>query len=463
MNHAPSKKLFGTDGIRCVANQANMTPERVVKIGQALGFILKRDYRGWKPSVLKKVVVGKDTRLSGYMVETALSSGLNSMGMHVQLLGPLPTPGIAYLTRNLRAASGVVISASHNAYPYNGIKVFNHLGDKISDALEEEIEHLVLHEDLTKELAQGDMIGRTRRIDDSQGRYIVFVKNTFPLSMILDGVKVVLDTAHGASYQVAPAIFEELGAEVIHMGHQPNGLNINHGVGALFPEKLAEKVVESKADIGISLDGDGDRVILCDEKGKILSGDHILTLCAIAMKEEGKLHNNTIVATEMSSYGLKKTLAREGITVLTTKVGDRHVLEKMKQHNCLLGGEKSGHIIFSEYSSTGDGCIAALKVLSIMRQKGFPLSELGVLLEEVPQVLLNCKVACKRNLEELSSYQKVLKKIQHSLQDRGRVLVRFSGTEDKLLRILVEGNDQEEIQSYAQQLSHILKSELAGL
>lgn len=338
-------RLFGTDGIRGTANQYPMTPDMVVKVGQAIGYILQKQTLPWA-SPTRKVVIGKDTRLSGYMIEQALASGLNSMGVHVQLVGPLPTPGIGFLTRNMRAAAGIVISASHNAFHDNGIKVFGHDGFKIADHFEKEIERLVLDEDMTRFLPPSAQVGRTRRIEDSQGRYILFVKNTFPLEETLDGMRIVLDTAHGAAYKVAPAIFTELGAEVIQLGDEPNGTNINDKVGALYPARLAEAVVQFRADVGISLDGDADRVIMVDEKGNIMNGDHILGICALHMKKKGTLRNNTLVVTQMSNFGLEKKMKESGIQVVKTGVGDKYVVEEMRKNNFSLGGEQSGHIIF---------------------------------------------------------------------------------------------------------------------
>jgi phosphoglucosamine mutase len=336
-------KLFGTDGIRGTANQYPMTPDVVVRVGQAIGYILQRQALPWV-SPLRKVVIGKDTRLSGYMIEQALASGLNSMGVHVQLVGPLPTPGIGYLTRNMRASAGIVISASHNAYQDNGIKVFGFDGFKISEEIEKEIERLVFDEDLTKYLPPSAEVGRTKRIEDAQGRYIVYVKNTFPLEYTLDGMRIVLDTANGAAYKVAPNVFEELGAEVIQLGNQPNGTNINDKVGALYPAKISEAVQHFRADVGISLDGDADRVIIVDEKGAIMNGDHILGLCALHMKKKGTLHHNTLVVTHMSNYGLEKKMNESGIQVVKTNVGDKYVVEEMRKHGYNLGGEQSGHI-----------------------------------------------------------------------------------------------------------------------
>ncbi|MCX7979298.1 MAG: phosphoglucosamine mutase, partial [Bdellovibrionaceae bacterium] len=417
-----------------------MLPEVVVKIGQAIGYLLKEGKMP-SPSQVRRVVIGKDTRLSGYMIEQALASGLNSMGIHVHLVGPLPTPGIGYLARTMRAAAGIVISASHNAFQDNGIKIFAADGFKISDELEREIEKLVAGEDLTRHLPESRDIGRTRRIDDAQGRYIVFVKNTFPLDLTLEGLRIVLDTAHGAAYRVAPAIFEELGAEIIQIGDEPNGTNINDKVGALYPAKLSEAVKEYRADVGISLDGDADRLIMVDEKGEIMNGDHILGICALAMKERGQLKKNTLVVTQMSNFGLEKKMNENGIQVVKTGVGDKYVVEEMRKNGYNLGGEQSGHIIFLDHTTTGDACIAALSVLAVLRQTGKKLSELNKMIEDVPQVLVNCRVKKRVDLSELNGYQELVRDIENRLKGKGRVFVRFSGTEP-VVRVLVEGPDR---------------------
>lgn len=453
-------KLFGTDGIRGTANVYPMTPDMVVKVGQAIGYILQRQELPWS-SPQRKVVIGKDTRLSGYMIEQALASGLNSMGVHVQLLGPLPTPGIGFLTRNMRAAAGIVISASHNAFHDNGIKVFNYDGFKIPDTMEKEIERLVLHEDLTKFLPPSHQVGRTRRIEDSQGRYILFVKNTFPLEYTLDGMRIVLDTANGAAYKVAPAIFTELGAEVIQLGDEPNGTNINDKVGALYPAKLAEAVIQYRADVGISLDGDADRVIMVDEKGQIMNGDHILGICALHMKKKGTLKQNTLVVTQMSNFGLEQKMNESGIQVVKTGVGDKYVVEELRKNGFSLGGEQSGHIIFLDHTTTGDGCVAALNVLSVMKQTGVRLSELNRIIEDVPQVLINLRVKKKKELETIPGYTKMCEDITKKLNGKGRIFVRFSGTEP-VIRVLVEGPNKVEINHYAAEIAEFLETHLSG-
>ncbi len=454
MNH-----LFGTDGIRGTANIEPMTPATVSKIGQAIGLLLQRDVLK-STSPVKKVVIGKDTRLSGYMIEQALASGLNSMGVYVQLVGPLPTPGIGYLTRTMRASTGIVISASHNAYMDNGIKIFGSDGYKISEAIEKEIEKLVLHTDLTDFLVPSQNVGRTKRIEDAQGRYIVYAKNTFPLDYTLDGLRIVLDTANGAAYKVAPAIFEELGAEVLQLGDSPNGTNINDKVGALYPAKLSEAVKEFRADVGISLDGDADRVIMCDEKGHIMNGDHILGLCALFLKNKNMLKNNTLVVTHMSNFGLEKKMKEHGIQVSKVGVGDKYVVDEMRKKGFNLGGEQSGHIIFGDHTTTGDGCIAALSVLAVMKEEKKKMSELNQIIEDVPQVLINCRVKNRKDVNSIAGYKELIEKIEMELKGTGRIFIRFSGTEP-VIRILVEGPDKMKINQYAESIARLLEKELS--
>lgn len=458
MSSTPAK-LFGTDGIRGTSNQFPMTPEVVVRIGQAVGYLIRKKIIS-SPSQANRVVIGKDTRLSGYMIEQALASGLNSMGIYVQLVGPLPTPGIGYLTRTMRAAAGVVISASHNAYQDNGIKIFGPDGFKLDDKLEREIELLVADENLSKMLPSSKEIGRTRRIEDAQGRYIVYAKSAFPLESTLDGVRIVLDTAHGASYKVAPAIFEELGAEVIQVGNQPNGVNINDKVGALHPSLISQGVVQYRADVGIGLDGDADRIIMIDEKGKFINGDHILAICAVHMKSKGLLKHNTLVVTQMSNFGLEKKMDEYGIKVVKTNVGDKHVVDEMRKGGYNLGGEQSGHIIFLDQSTTGDGTVAALNVLSIMRETGKKLSELANIFEDVPQVLINCRVRSRVELKDISGYEKLLKSKEAELGNEGRIFIRYSGTEP-LIRILVEGTDKKIITSIAEEMASFLEKQIS--
>lgn len=452
-------KLFGTDGIRGTANSHPMTPELVLRVGQAMGYLL-RQQPSRRPGSDRVVLIGKDTRLSGYMLEQALSSGLNSMGVRVILVGPLPTPGIGFLSRNMRADAGVVISASHNAYQDNGIKIFDADGFKIPDEMEREIERLVHKGDLNSHLAEPEKIGRTRRIDDAAGRYIVYAKNSFPLNMSLDGYRIVLDCAHGAAYKVAPAIFQELGAEVVVLNNDPNGYNVNDKVGALFPQKAQEAVQKYRADVGITLDGDADRVIMIDENSQILNGDHILAICALHMKQLGKLRSAAIVATQMSNYGLDQLMQSHGIKVVRTDVGDKNVVEEMRKNGHNLGGEQSGHIIFLDHSTTGDGCVAALNVLSVMKAEAKKLSELHDVFTDLPQVLINARVKERRDLGSVSGYNELIEELTDRISGSGRIFVRFSGTEP-VVRVLVEGRDKKLISQYAERIASLLQRELS--
>jgi phosphoglucosamine mutase len=453
-----ARRLFGTDGIRGTANKFPMTPDVIVKVGQAMGLLLRQHPRksGHKPMVL----IGKDTRLSGYMVEQALASGLNSMGVGVQLTGPLPTPGIGFLARNMRVDAGIIISASHNPFDDNGIKIFGADGFKIPDSMEREIERLVDEDELVEHLASGDSIGRTRRIDDAAGRYIVYAKNAFPLNLSLDGMRIVLDCANGAAYKVAPAIFSELGADLVVIGDEPNGYNVNDKCGALHPETLCDAVLKYRADVGISLDGDADRVIMADKNGKVVNGDHILAVCAIHLSKKKALPQNTIVATQMSNVGLDLAMKRHGIYVVRTDVGDKNVVEAMRQQGYTLGGEQSGHIIHLDHSTTGDGCVAALNVLAVMRAENKSLHELSATMEDVPQVLINTRVKNRKDLASIPGYTKLIEAAEKKLAGRGRCFVRFSGTEP-LVRVLVEGPDKNQIDQLAEEITQFLQSELA--
>jgi len=462
MSEARKKRLFGTDGIRGEANVWPMTSDIVVKVGQALGHILKSQPLPYENKGQVKVVIGKDTRLSGYMLEQALASGLNSMGVYVLLVGPLPTPGIGFVARNMRAHAGIVISASHNPFQDNGIKVFGFDGYKIDDAIESEIERLVLEEDLNRLLVPSAQVGRTKRIDDAQGRYVVFAKSTFPEKLTLDGMRIILDTANGATYKVAPRIFEELGAEVIHLGQSPNGLNINDKVGALYPSGLSEAIKQYRADIGVALDGDGDRLILVDEKGQVMNGDHILGVCALHMKKRGLLKNDTLVVTQMSNFGLEQKMTENGIQVHKTSVGDKYVVEAMRQNQFNLGGEQSGHIILLDHSTTGDGCIAALKVLEIMKDTGVKLSELNKVIPDLPQILINVRVKNKKDLRSLDGYSDFIKNLEKELGATGRIFIRFSGTEP-VIRVLAEGPDKLQIADIASRVAEYLQSQLGAM
>ena len=453
------QRLFGTDGIRGTANKFPITPDIVVRVGQALGLLLRRMPVG-RQGQKRMVLIGKDTRLSGYMVEQALASGLNSMGVGVQLTGPLPTPGIGFLARNMRVDAGIIISASHNPHFDNGIKIFGADGFKIPDSMEREIERIVFTEDLSAHLVSADNIGRTRRIDDAAGRYIVYVKNSFPLNISLEGLRIVLDCANGAGYKVAPAIFSELGADLIVLGDEPDGYNINDKSGALHPNRVIEAVERYRADVGIALDGDADRVIMIDGKGEIVNGDHILAICAIHLSKRKSLPQNTIVATQMSNVGLDLAMKKHGIYVVRTDVGDKNVVEAMRANGYSLGGEQSGHIIHLDHSTTGDGCVAALNVLAVMKTEGKVLAELKDTMEDVPQVLINTRVSKRTDLSTIPGYQKMIERAENQLKGDGRLFVRFSGTEP-VVRVLVEGRDKTEIGKLAEEIAKFLQTELA--
>jgi phosphoglucosamine mutase len=446
-------KLFGTDGVRGVANTEPMTVETALKLGRAAAHVFKNEERR------HRIVIGKDTRLSGYMLENALVSGICSMGVDVLLIGPLPTPGTAYITRSLRADAGIMISASHNSYEDNGIKFFSRDGYKLPDSTEQQMEQLIASGELDAIRPTAMDVGKAYRIDDAQGRYVEFVKNSFPKGMVLDGLKIVLDCANGAAYKVSPRILMELGAEVILLNNDPDGMNINKGCGALHPEGIRNVVLSEEADLGICLDGDGDRLIMVDETGNVVDGDHIMGISAIDLKNNNSLEGNLLVATVMSNYGLEKSMQENDIRMLRTKVGDRYVMEEMIKRNASLGGEQSGHIIFKEYTTTGDGMITSLQVLRIMRSTGEKLSSLKRTVKKYPQVLLNIKVKEKRPLEKIPTVQKVLESVQNKLGDDGRLLVRFSGTEN-IARVMIEGQKQKEINDLAESIAKTIRKAL---
>ena len=446
-------KLFGTDGIRGRANSYPMSPELVLKLGQAIGIYFQRQHD--RP----KILIGKDTRRSGYMLEQALCSGMCSVGADTLFLGPLPTPGIAYLTRGLRATAGIVISASHNPYYDNGIKIFGSDGFKLADSAELELEQMVLSMEFSHELPTGKGIGTARRIDDAIGQYAVFLKEQFPKHLTLEGMRIVLDTAHGASYRVAPKVFEELGAELFVIGNQPDGTNINHQVGALHPHELAEKVRLYKADIGLAFDGDADRLVVVDNKGEILDGDEVLAISALHMMGEKKLNENTLVATIMSNMGLDLALQKAGGKVFRTGVGDRYVMDAMRKGNFNLGGEQSGHIIFKDASTTGDGILAALKILEIVLERGRSIHELKSCMSRMPQVLNSFEVKEKIEFERLPKFSSFLKDCETSLEGVGRLVVRYSGTENKA-RVMAEGQDEKAVEVMVAELSSLLLKEI---
>ena len=434
-------KLFGTDGIRGTANTFPITPEVALRVGRAVARVLQAKQAG-----RQKVVIGKDTRLSGYMLENALTAGLVSEGARVLLTGPVPTPAIAHLTTSMACDAGIMLTASHNPFPDNGIKIFGLDGYKLNDLLEEEIEKIILAENLEDPHPEIGL-GKAVRIDDATGRYIEFAKGAAG-STSLKGLKIVVDCAHGAAYYVGPLILEELGAEVIAIGNEPDGRNINEGVGALYPKEAGEIVKAENADLGICFDGDADRVIFVDGEGNEISGDRILCLSAIALKEEGKLTNDTLVATVMSNLGLSIALADHGIKVATTGVGDRQVIECMRKEGHALGGENSGHIIFSDNATTGDGIMSALKVLTFMQRTGKSLAELANCMDEFPQELHAQKVTSKPPIESIPELVESIHAAESALGDLGRVLVRYSGTENKI-RVLVEAKDASAAKKHA--------------
>lgn len=451
---AMKKKLFGTDGVRGVANIYPMTTEIAMQLGRAAAYIFKKDN-----TRRHRIVIGKDTRLSGYMIENALVAGICSMGVDVLLVGPLPTPGIAFITSSMRADAGVVISASHNPYQDNGIKFFSADGFKLPDATELEIEKLIFGNEIDSLRPVADEVGKAFRMDDAGGRYIVFLKNSFPQNLDLNGLKIVLDCANGAAYKVAPAVLEELGAEVITLGVKPNGSNINAGCGSLYPEALAKAVKEHGAHLGMALDGDADRVIFVDEQGQEVDGDQIMAICSLDMMKQGKLAHNTLVSTVMSNMGLDIALRNAGGQVVKTAVGDRYVVEEMRRGGYNLGGEQSGHMIFLDYNSTGDGMVSALQLLAIMQRTGKPLSELAGVMTALPQVLINVRVASRQDINIVPEIARTVKAVEEKLADTGRVLIRYSGTEP-LLRIMLEGQDETEITGLAQEIADVIERHL---
>ena len=444
------KKLFGTDGVRGVANIYPMTTEIAMQIGRAIAFIVKNRVKG------NTIVIGKDTRLSGYMLENALAAGICSMGVNVQLVGPLPTPGIAFITTSMRADAGVVISASHNPFQDNGIKIFSADGYKLPDEMEADIEDLIFSQKMAALRPVADEVGKASRIEDSCGRYIVYLKNTFPKDYVLDDFHIVLDCAHGATYRVAPHVFSELGAKVTTIGAEPDGKNINHECGALHPEVMAAKVKQLGADIGLALDGDGDRLIVCDEHGAIVDGDHIMAICANELMHRRKLKKKTLVATVMSNMGLEQAMTAMGGQMIRTQVGDRYVVEAMRAKGYNFGGEQSGHLVFLDHNTTGDGILAGLQLLAIMIRKNKPLSELATIMSTFPQVLQNVRMATRIAPELIPGFPEALEKAEQKLGNRGRILVRASGTEP-VIRVMAEGEDEQEITTIAHDLCDVIR------
>ncbi len=445
------RRLFGTDGVRGVANLEPMTSETALKLGRAVAHVFR------SRTGRHQIVIGKDTRLSGYMLESALTSGICSMGVDVLLVGPIPSPGVAFLTRSLRADAGVMISASHNLYQDNGIKFFSNDGFKLSDQLELRIEELVLSNEIEHLRPTAEAIGKVFRIDDAIGRYIEFVKRSLPREGDFQGMKVVLDCAHGAGYSVLPTVVRELGAEVSVIGDEPNGTNINAGYGALCPERLQEAVRAHHGDIGIALDGDADRAVFVTEQGDVVHGDKALAVFALELQQRGQLKHQTVVGTVMSNFGFELAMKKAGINLVRTPVGDRYILERMLADDYNLGGEQSGHIIFLDYHTSGDGLISCMQMLKLLKQSGVPLSELIRCMDAVPQVLLCVNVRQKRDLDSIPELQHAIRSSEERLNGAGRILVRHSGTEP-LVRVMVEGRDDSIIREVADALAVVVKA-----
>lgn len=448
-------QLFGTDGVRGIANLEPMTSETAMKLGRAAAYVFKR--RAGR----HQIVIGKDTRLSGYMLESALTSGICSMGVDVILVGPMPTPGVAFLTRSLRADAGVMISASHNPYQDNGIKFFSNDGFKLADKLELRMEQLILSDEIKHLRPTAEEVGKAFRVDDAEGRYIEFIKRSLPRDMDFQGLTVVLDCANGAAYKVLPHVIRELGAQVKVINDQPDGVNINSKCGAVHPEQLQEAVRTYKADIGIAMDGDADRSIFVSEKGEVVDGDHAMAAFALDLKARGRLKHDTVVGTVMSNFGLEVAMKKAGIRLIRTSVGDRYILERMVSEGYNLGGEQAGHLIFLDFNTTGDGIISAVQMLKLMRRSGKSLSEVSQCMQAVPQVLLGVQVKHKPDLSSFPEVKHAIETCEARLNGMGRVLVRYSGTEP-LCRVMVEGLDNAIIRNVAEELAGVLRKSLGS-
>jgi phosphoglucosamine mutase len=466
------RHLFGTDGVRGVANQEPMTSEMALKLGRAIAKVLHETKPSEQPGRLSppfarrngaedkhryKILIGKDTRLSGYMLETALASGIVSMGADVLLVGPMPTPGVAFLTRSMRADAGVVISASHNPYQDNGIKFFSWDGFKLPDAVEARMEEMIFGGELEASRPTAAEIGKAFRISDAVGRYNVFLKNSFPRNLTLEGLKIVVDCGHGAAYRVVPEVLSELGAHVLPLGVQPDGENINRRCGALYPETAREVLLHEGADFAVALDGDADRAVFIDETGAILDGDQVLAISALDMQAKGTLQGGGLVATVMSNLGLDLAMRKAGLEVVRAAVGDRYVVEKMVAGNYNLGGEQSGHILFLDHNTTGDGAITCLRMLALMVETRKRLSQLKGVMTHLPQVLLNVGVKERKDFSQLPKVTKKIAEVERALAGRGRVLVRYSGTE-LLARVMLEGEDEKNIGAMAQDIADEIHS-----
>ena len=457
-----NRKIFGTDGVRGRANVEPVTAETALKLGRAAGYVFKHLEAQPRGRGRHKIVIGKDTRLSGYMLENALSSGILSMGVDVLFIGPLPTPGVAYVTRSLRADAGIVITASHNPYTDNGIKFFRADGYKLDDKIEARVEGLVFSGEIEHIRPSADEIGKAVRIDDALGRYIEYAKASFPRGLTLEGLRIVVDAANGAAYKATPCVLRELGAEVFVFGNEPDGKNINKDCGSMHPQHICQRVLEFRADVGIAHDGDGDRVLLCDETGKLVDGDDIMAMAALDLLAQGALAQKTLVATVMSNAGLDATIAAAGGRVVRTEVGDKHVIDEMLRGGFNLGGEQSGHIIFRDFCTTGDGLVAALQVLRILRTSGKPLSQLTRCWTRFPQVLANVVVREKPPFEQLDGLSDLLAQAEREIQAQGgRLLLRYSGTEPKA-RLLLEGSDQALLDAWARRLIEVIRRHIGA-
>jgi phosphoglucosamine mutase len=457
-----SRKLFGTDGIRGVANLEPVTVETALKLGRAAAHVFtQRGAPRASQSARPTIVIGKDTRLSGYMLENALAAGVMSLGANVLFIGPLPTPGVAYITRSLRADAGIVLSASHNPYEDNGIKFFRHDGYKLDDAVERRIEQLVSSGEIESVRPTAGEIGQAKRIDDALGRYVEFAKASYPKGMTLEGMHIALDCANGAAYKSTPCVLRELGARLTVEHHSPTGRNINFNCGSTHPEEICRIVKSSGAAIGISHDGDADRAILCDENGEVVDGDEILAIAATDAIRRGELARNTLVATVMSNFGLDDCLRAHGGKVLRTAVGDRYVIEAMVRENLNIGGEQSGHMIFRDFGTTGDGLVSALQILRIVMETGRPLSELKKILVKYPQAQRNLRVSRKPPFSELPAVGALVDQAERALEGKGRVLLRYSGTEPKV-RLLIEGRDAAQINALADQIADALQAAIGA-
>jgi phosphoglucosamine mutase len=456
------KRIFGTDGVRGMANVEPVTAETALKLGRAAAHIITGLGRGHGRANPRPVIaLGKDTRLSGYMLEDALAAGLMSLGVDVFQLGPLPTPGVAYITRSLRCDAGIVLTASHNSYEDNGIKFFHYDGYKLDDKIERRIEDLVFSGEIENIRPTAGKIGQARRIDDALGRYVEFAKASFPRTLALDKLRIAVDAGNGAAYKSTPWILRELGADVLTFHNTPDGTNINRDCGSTYPEEIQQLVRQTGAHIGITHDGDADRVLLCDEKGELVDGDEIMAISARAFLREGRLAQNTLVSTVMSNFGLEESLAELGGQVVRTQVGDRYVIEKMVNGDLNVGGEQSGHMIFRDFTTTGDGIITALQILRIMLDTGKPLSELKKCLVKYPQAQRNLRVARKTPLESLPEVSRLVQEAQQELEGKGRVLLRYSGTEPKV-RLLIEGRDQTRIDQQADRIAGALTAAIGS-